>query len=135
MNVPVLSAATLTLALAAGDILIGQTETILARDPGWLAPATAAARMNPLPARPELTAGGRKVFGQRCVDCHGTAGAGTSRAPSLTTTDVQAQTDGALFWKVTTGNSRDGMPAFSFLPETQRWQVVLYLRQLSREGP
>ena len=134
MNVPIVCAATLTLALARGDLFIGQTDAVRPRDAEWLAPAAAAARVNPLPARSELRAGGRKVFGQRCVDCHGTAGIGTSRAPSLTAADVQAQTDGALFWKMTTGNTRDGMPAFSFLPETQRWQVVLYLRELSREG-
>jgi hypothetical protein len=44
---------------------------------------------------------------------------------------VQVQTDGALFWKISTGNTRKGMPAFSFLPEAQRWQLVLRLRTLA----
>ena len=43
--------------------------------------------------------------------------------------DVQVQTDGALFWKISSGNTRAGMPTFSFLPEPQRWQLVLYLRE------
>jgi ribosomal protein S6E (S10) len=41
---------------------------------------------------------------------------------------VQQQSDGALFWKISGGNSRQGMPAFSFLPEPQRWQLVLHIR-------
>ncbi|HYU78073.1 MAG TPA: hypothetical protein VEK56_03750 [Vicinamibacterales bacterium] len=37
---------------------------------------------------------------------------------------MQAQGDGALFWKISSGNTRAGMPSFGFLPEAQRWQVV-----------
>jgi hypothetical protein len=44
---------------------------------------------------------------------------------------VQAQTDGALFWKISGGNSHQGMPAFSFLPDPQRWQLVLHLRAIA----
>jgi hypothetical protein len=44
--------------------------------------------------------------------------------------DVQAQSDGALFWKISSGNTHSGMPAFSFLPEPQRWQLVLRLRHM-----
>jgi len=43
---------------------------------------------------------------------------------------VQQQSDGALFWKITNGNTDRGMPSFSRLPELQRWQLVLYLRTL-----
>src|SRR5258707_878254 len=93
------------------------------RDPGWLAPAEAAAKPNPLGNRPGAEAGGQKVFRQRCATCHGDDGRGTRRAPDLTQEDVQAQTDGALFWKISGGNSHQGMPAFSFLPEPQRWQL------------
>jgi hypothetical protein len=44
---------------------------------------------------------------------------------------VQQQSDGTLFWKITNGNSSRGMPAFSKLPELQRWQLVLYVRALT----
>jgi hypothetical protein len=43
---------------------------------------------------------------------------------------VQQQSDGVLFWKITNGNTRRGMPSFSKLPELQRWQIVLYIRRL-----
>jgi hypothetical protein len=43
---------------------------------------------------------------------------------------VQQQTDGALFWKITNGNTDRGMPPFNRLPDLHRWQLVLYLRTL-----
>ena len=98
-------------------------------DDTWIAPANAAARQNPLASRPDAAAGGAKLFQDRCATCHGGDARGTEDAPDLTQGGVQGQTDGALFWKISTGNSRSGMPAFSFLPEVQRWQIVLYLRQ------
>ena len=97
-------------------------------DSGWKAPPREASRSNPLASRPDAAAGGAKLFQQRCVSCHGADGRGSSKGPDLTRPSVQAQTDGSLFWKISTGNSRSGMPAFSFLPPLQRWQLVLHLR-------
>jgi mono/diheme cytochrome c family protein len=98
------------------------------RDPLWTVPANATLRTNPLANRPDAAAGGRKLFDQRCATCHGDDARGTEKGPDLTATEVQAQSDGALFWKITQGNTRGGMPTFSFLPEVQRWQLVLHLR-------
>ena len=98
----------------------------------WVAPDRAVSKTNPLSDRPELAAGGKKIFEQRCTQCHGDDGQGTTRAPNLLSRRVQAQTDGTLFWKIGSGDTRAGMPSFSFLPATQRWQLVLYLRGLSR---
>ncbi len=100
------------------------------RDGTWTTPPDAARRANPLANRVEAAAGGRKLFEQRCATCHGHEGRGTDKGPDLTADDVQAQSDGALFWKITQGNTRGGMPTFSFLPEGQRWQIVLHLRTL-----
>ncbi len=101
----------------------------------WTAPPDAARRTNPLAARPDAAAGGRKLFEQRCAACHGNGGEGTRKGPDLTATHVQGQSDGALFWKITQGNTRGGMPTFSFLPEPQRWQLVLHLRRLETPPP
>ena len=100
------------------------------RDADWSAPAGAAARSNPIAGRMDLAAGGRKLFRQRCASCHGADGRGTPKAPDLAEPDIDAQADGVLFWKITQGNARTGMPAFSSLPEPQRWQLVLHLRSL-----
>ena len=97
-------------------------------DPDWTAPPEAAARANPLANWPETVAGGQKLFHQRCASCHLENARGGSRAPDLTQSVVQAQSDGVLFWKITSGNTREGMPTFSFLPELQRWQLVQHLR-------
>ena len=99
-------------------------------NPKWAAPPAAVERINPLAHAPDAEPGGRKVFHQRCATCHGPDGEGTNKAPSLTARRVQAQTDGALFWKITQGNTHGGMPTFSFLPEPQRWQLVLHLRTI-----
>lgn len=97
---------------------------------GWTAPADASRRTNPYATRSDAAAGGRKLFEQRCAACHGRDGQGTDKGPDLTATRAQSQPDGALFWKITQGNTREGMPTFSFLPEPQRWQLVLHLRAL-----
>ena len=99
-------------------------------DAGWIAPANAAGKVNPLAGRSDPVSGGRKLFQQRCATCHGDDGRGSSKAPDLTQPAVQEQSDGALFWKISSGNTRQGMPSFSFSPELQRWQLVLYMRSM-----
>jgi mono/diheme cytochrome c family protein len=100
--------------------------------PQWQAPAAASQKENPLKAKPELAAGGEKIFGRTCVVCHGDAKkGGNGKGPNLASEAVQRESDGALFWKMTNGNSRTGMPSFSSLPEGQRWQLVLYIRSLA----
>ena len=99
-------------------------------DPNWKPPVAASTRANPLADRPELAAGGRKLFLRNCAECHGEDGRGLKSAADLQLPVVQQQSDGTLFWKITNGNSRNGMPSFSSLPEMQRWQIVLHLRTL-----
>ena len=102
-------------------------------DANWKAPASAAARENPLAKRPEAAAGGKKIFMRECVECHGAQGIGLEKKHSadLQSPVVQSQSDGALFWKITNGNPDRGMPSFSRLPEMQRWQLVLFVRSLA----
>lgn len=99
----------------------------------WVAPGTLDAERNPLESQPDAWPGGMKLFRQRCAVCHGADGTGTKRGPNLMTGPVQKQSDGVLFWKISSGNTRAGMPSFSFLPKAQRWQLVSSLRAASRE--
>ncbi len=106
------------------------------QDAGWRAPAEAVSRANPLFSRPEAAAGGEKLFKRNCVECHGEDGSGLAKknAADLLLPEVQSQSDGTLFWKITSGNTGRGMPSFSRLPELQRWQLVLFMRRLNSGG-
>src|SRR5690349_18695948 len=117
---------------AASTMVIAQNP-LYRQDSSWRAPSTAVGKRNPLAATPELTAGGRKLFLKNCAECHGSDGKGMEKKHSadLRLPDVQAQTDGILFWKITNGNTSRGMPPFSKLPEPQRWQLVLYMKTLN----
>jgi mono/diheme cytochrome c family protein len=111
---------------------LARQNTSYRQDTGWRAPAEAVSRPNPLASRPEAAAGGEKLFKRNCVECHGEDGSGLAKknAADLLLPEVQTQTDGTVFWKITNGNPDRGMPSFSRLPELQRWQLVLYLRKL-----
>jgi mono/diheme cytochrome c family protein len=94
------------------------------------APEKARARTNPLEADPDAVTAGRKLFEGHCAECHGDTADGTKKAPSLRADEVQQATPGALFWILTNGVVRRGMPVWSKLPEPQRWQIVTYLKSL-----
>jgi mono/diheme cytochrome c family protein len=101
------------------------------QDDKWVAPPNAAAKTNPLAGDAEAVAGGRKLFLRSCAECHGEDGTGVQEGvANLQTPVVQKQSDGTLFWKISNGNVKKGMPAFARLPEAQRWQIVSFLRTL-----
>ena len=86
-------------------------------DRDWTPPAEAVARPNPLAHQAAaVVVGGRKLFAKNCSECHGSDGSGRRKAADLRLPVVQRQSDGALWWKITNGNPRRGMPSFSNLP-------------------
>ena len=95
------------------------------------APAKAAARRNPLESDPDAVAAGGKLFALHCAECHGEMANGSKKAPSLRADEVQRATPGSLFWVLTNGVVRRGMPVWSKLPEPQRWQLVSYVKSLT----
>ena len=105
----------------------------------WIAPASANKIKNPLKDIAKASKEGKGIFNSQCFTCHGTDGKGDGPAAmslnpkpaNLTSKPVQQQTDGAIFWKLTNGNSP--MPPFKYsLSENQRWELVDYIRQLSK---
>ena len=94
------------------------------------APKKAVARRNPMEKDPDAKAAGAKLFGMHCAECHGEMAEGQGKAPSLLADQVQQSTPGTLFWILTNGVVRHGMPVWSKLPEPQRWQIVTYLKSL-----
>ena len=93
-------------------------------------PPKAAVRHNPLESDPESVAAGAKLFEQHCAECHGANADGGKKGPSLRAEEVQQATPGTLFWLLTNGVVRKGMPVWSRLPEPQRWQLVSYVKSL-----
>jgi mono/diheme cytochrome c family protein len=94
------------------------------------APEKWRTRENPLATDPDAVAAGRMLFEAHCAACHGETAAGGSKAPSLRAKEIQEATPGAIFWVLTNGVVRRGMPVWSKLPEPQRWQIVTYLKSL-----
>jgi mono/diheme cytochrome c family protein len=106
----------------------------------WQVPSSAAAVHNPVPADAASQTRGKATFKQECAGCHGTQGKGDGedaaklqkKPADLTASDVAAESDGELFWKITTG--RSPMPKFSKrLNDNERWDVVNYVRSLQSE--
>jgi mono/diheme cytochrome c family protein len=98
------------------------------------APAKASARRNPLEHDRDAVAAGAKLYALHCAECHGETGEGgkaAKKGPSLRADEVQQAAPGTLFWLLTNGVVRRGMPVWSKLPEPQRWQLVSYIKSLS----
>jgi mono/diheme cytochrome c family protein len=95
-------------------------------------PEKARAKRNPLESDPDAPAAGKKLFEQHCAECHGAAAEGGKRGPGLRAGLLREATAGAIFWILTNGVVRRGMPAWSKLPEPQRWQIIAFLRELDR---
>jgi mono/diheme cytochrome c family protein len=118
-------------ALLTAAIILG-TAFSLAAYSGWRdkVPEEARQRMSPIASEPDAAAAGAKLFAQHCASCHGKEAEGRGKRPGLHSEHVQGSTDGELFWLLTNGQARYGMPSWSRLPEPQRWQVVAFLKSL-----
>src|SRR5215472_678304 len=105
----------------------------------WLSPAPTAAKKNPIAQTPESIAAGQKIYSKTCTMCHGKSGDADGPAvielnidpAKLSDPQVARESDGSLFWKITTG--RKPMPAYGKrISKTDRWNLVNYIRTLSR---
>ena len=124
-------------ALTAGVLIaLGSSAPVLAQG-AWEAPAAEKAKKNPAPADAATVAQGKKVAEVNCVSCHGAKGKGDGAAAvalnpkpaDWTSKKVQSESDGEIFWKLSTG--RGAMPSWKFLPENDRWALVRYIRTLA----
>jgi mono/diheme cytochrome c family protein len=105
----------------------------------WIVPEEAKQVANPLkPSRVDLP-GARKLYLDKCAECHGDTGKGDGpqgrmydpQPKDLTdAAHMNAVSDGELFYKISEGHRP--MPAFrKRLTDEQRWQLVLFLRSLT----
>lgn len=98
------------------------------------APEKAKNKQNPFAGDPEAVAAGGKLFEQHCAECHGKKAGGTMRGANLLSDEIQQAAPGTIFWVLTNGVVRRGMPVWSKLPEPQRWQIVTFLQSLRPGG-
>jgi mono/diheme cytochrome c family protein len=94
------------------------------------APEKYRAKANPLSKDPQAATAGGILFEEHCQECHGKQALGGKKAPSLRVPEVQNAAPGAIYYILTNGVVRKGMPVWSKLPEPQRWQLVSYLKSL-----
>src|SRR5262249_48565429 len=94
------------------------------------APERARSKSNPLEKDPDSVSAGRNLFEQHCAECHGDHAEGRRKGPSLRVGQVQNAPPGAIFWVITNGVVRRGMPVWSKLPEPQRWQIITFIKSL-----
>ena len=93
-------------------------------------PAKAHDSSNPLAGDPDALAAGKKLYALHCQECHGKDARGSKRGPNLREFAIKDGSAGDLFFILTNGVVRHGMPAWSKLPEAERWQVVSFLQSL-----
>jgi mono/diheme cytochrome c family protein len=108
----------------------------------WPVPEAAKNKKNTVAANAQSIADGKTLWSTHCKSCHGTKGLGDGpKAAQLKTepgdfskSDVQAQTDGSFFYKISQG--RDDMPGFkSKIPDQDDiWSLVNYMRTLNKGG-
>ena len=95
------------------------------------APASAKAQKNPFAGQQAAVDAGKALYARNCLACHGKAGQGTGNVPSLVDGKLKGVTAGEVFWFITKGDKDNGMPAWDFLPEQSRWQVVTYVEAMA----
>lgn len=118
-----LSGLALTAALAAGAATASRWDKVPAKD---------HARTNPMAANPKAVEAGAAIYKDHCAQCHGADAMGDGKKrPALKSDEVKKATDGDLEWFLRQGELGRGMPSWSSLPQSQRWQLVAYLRSIS----
>ena len=104
----------------------------------WHAPELAKEINNPYADNKIAAQMGQVLYSKLCWTCHGKNGKGDGPAAAnlkpkpkdFSSTDIQKQTDGELFWKLSNGKGMM-VPYKHSLNEEKRWQLINYIRTLS----
>ncbi|MGD0710638.1 MAG: cytochrome c [Bacteroidales bacterium] len=103
----------------------------------WETPTDKKSKVSPIVFNESNTKEGEAIFTKDCQSCHGNPGQGNflkslnPQPPDPASSEFQQQTDGEIFYKITTG--RAIMPAFkNILSEEERWKVISYFRSFNK---
>lgn len=91
------------------------------------APASAKTMKNPFEGQAPAIDAGKTLYARNCLSCHGKTLQGTGNVPSLVSGKLKGVSEGEVFWFITKGSTDNGMPAWAFLSEQNRWQIVSYV--------
>lgn len=86
---------------------------------------------NPLESNETNLTNGQRLFNQACQSCHGSAGQGSDRGPSLARTALtHGNADADVYRAIRAGLPGTQMPPSPALSDTEVWQLVTYIRSL-----
>jgi len=94
------------------------------------APASAKQLQNPYADQKSALKTGKKLYEFRCSRCHGANAEGSGNIPALVDGALESVSPGEVFWFITKGDEKNGMPSWANLPARQRWQIVNYVKSL-----
>ena len=102
------------------------------------APPEARLLKSPLPAAAEQAAAAQPAYDRLCAACHGADGKARTpiagklpvRPTDLAGYLMESMRDGEIYWVVAHGIATNMPPFAAQLDETQRWQMVQYVRRL-----
>ncbi len=123
----------------AGVAIFGIISAFQPKKP-WVVPDKYDKMKNTVVSNDESLKNGKELWARNCQSCHGKSGHGDgSKAAQLKTEpgnfsipDVQKQSDGSLFYKISEG--REDMPSFKKkIPDQDDiWSLVDYIRTLNK---
>lgn len=94
------------------------------------APESAKRLRNPFQDSRQAIDTGQKLFHHNCARCHGERGEGSGDIPALVDGALESVTPGEVFWFISRGDPKNGMPSWKKLPKAQRWEIVSYVKSL-----
>lgn len=103
----------------------------------WIVPEDQKNIENPSAFNLSNVQKGKDIYMRNCKSCHGDPGKHNGLPlvpppPDVTSEQMQANTEGELFYKITHG--RGGMPQFeTTISEDDRWRLVNYIRNYNPE--
>jgi mono/diheme cytochrome c family protein len=120
-------------------VLLLSSHFIKAQSTPWPVPKSGQDLKNPDAHDASSIKNGKTLYISYCTPCHGNKGKGDGPASASlnpkpadhTSAAVQAESDGALFYKISEGHGHTAMPPFkAVLSIDQRWAVINYIRTL-----